>query len=100
MENVDGLDDQAVEFILKCHEKLNSCQKINQDISNHLRLSIEKLLKYGDYNHFKIPDREFLEDTIKKNNEFLIQSDKTAILFNEFIDKWLPLLESNFNKRD
>lgn len=62
-------------------------QKIQGETSIHLRLSIEKLLKYVDKYHYKIPDREFLEHIIKENNELLAHYDEFAKHVNSFDDK-------------
>lgn len=66
--------------------------KIQGDTSIRLRLSIENLLEYGDKYHIKIPDRKFLENIIKQNNELLSHYDETANQINSFEEKAFKFL--------
>lgn len=76
-----------VDCLQKSKDLLNEGQKIQAETSIHLRLSIEKLLKYGDKYHLKIPDREFLENTIKENSLLLSHYDSLTEQMNSFTDK-------------
>lgn len=88
--------DEAFESILSWGEKYKDLliegQRIQGNTSIHLRLSIERFLKYGDDHHFKIPDREFLEAIIKENNELLNHYDKFSRTFSEFESKTVEIM--------
>jgi len=94
--------NKAFETLLDWGEKYKNLliegQQIQSKTSRHLQLSIEKLLKYADYHHYKLSNREFLENIIKENNELLAHYDRFTQAFSEFEDKTIEIMNGLDNE--
>jgi len=68
--------NKILDWTTKYKQLLVEGQNLQVETALHLKLSIEKLLKYANTAHFKLHDREFLENVLKKNSELFSHYNK------------------------